>query len=243
MPVEAKGKVYAAALVDKQTAVREFAPLVKKIALRFRMRLPPDIDLEDMIQVGLIGLLEAYDRYDDSRDANFKTFAEYRIRGAMLDELRSRDWIPRSVRTNANRLEKAFLALRKKGVENPTNQNLADELELSLPEFEDFLTKNNSIPLVSLECFGNADGNLNILEVLSDPNAIEFDDQMLADELIEKLTKAIQSLPKRDQLILSLSFKDELNLKEIAKTLDITEARVCQIRTKIIGQLRSYLAE
>ena len=230
---------------NKEELIKKHAFLVKRIAGRFSLRLPADIDQDDLVQVGMIGLLEAIDRYDASKEANFKTFAEYRIRGAMLDELRAKDWIPRSVRTSAARLDKAHIELQKKGVEHPTHEQLAKQLEMGLAEFEVFLKRNISIPLLSLDSLGKSAGNdsLDILEVISNPTEVLADDQLEIKEVHSQLAAAIAQLPKRDQLVLALSYKEDMNLKEIAKVLELTEARICQIRTRSIAFLRSVLTK
>lgn len=232
-------------LKDKPALALQFAPLVKKIALKIALRLPPDIELEDLIQVGMIGLLEAIDRYDPQHDANFKTFAEYRIRGSMLDELRAKDWIPRSVKMNASRLEKAMLELRKKGQLYPDHADLANEMGMTVEEFEVFLVKNASIPLFSIDDNGKEDKSegQSYLEILSDKNQKTVDELLLQNELVERLEKALKLLPERDYRVMALSFHEEMNLKEIAMILDLTEARVCQIRTKCIAFLRSFLTQ
>ena len=229
----------------KLAAVKEYAGLVKRIAGRYSMRLPPDIEVDDLIQVGMIGLLESVDRYNPDKEASFKTFAEYRIRGAMLDELRSRDWIPRSVRSNLSRLDKTFLSLRKKGIYNPDHSQLAAEMEMDIDDFEDFLLKNISISLTSLETLGrsNYDGKMDILEALPNPEEKLVEEKMLSAEVKKLMAEAISKLTEREQLVLAMSFQEELNLKEISQVLDITEARVCQIRTRLIAYLHSFLTE
>lgn len=230
---------------DKQALIKEFSPLVKKIASRLSFRLPPDIDQEDLFQVGIIGLMEAIGRYNPNEEANFKTYAEYRIRGSMLDELRARDWIPRSVRASANKLEKATLSLIKKGIETPTQEDLAKEMGMETEEFQTFLQKNNSIPLISLNSLGknSSQEGPDILEVIKNPDEVAVDDSIIRKEMVEHLANAIKKLPKRSQMVLSLAYQQDMNLKEVAKTLDLTEARICQIRTSSIAFLRSYLSD
>jgi len=231
-------------LKNKSALAIQFAPLVKKIACRIALRLPPDIEISDLIQVGMMGLLDAVDRYNPQQEANFKTFAEFRIRGAMLDELRARDWIPRSVKTNAYRLEKAFLALRKRGILHPDHADLAKEMEMTVEGFEEFLVKNVSIPLLSVHDLGMERRNegADFLDNIPGLNQTSVEDHLIQQELLTKLQEALKLLPQRDYQVLALSFHDEMNLKEIAQILDLTEARICQIRTKSIAFLRSFLS-
>ncbi|MBL0691768.1 MAG: FliA/WhiG family RNA polymerase sigma factor [SAR324 cluster bacterium] len=230
---------------NKLELVKKYAPLVKRIAGLFSLRLPPYIDKDDLEQVGMIGLLESINRYDPNAAANFKTYAEYRIRGAMLDELRARDWIPRSVKTSASKLDKAHRSLRKKGIDRPNHADLAKEMEMEINEFEHFLSRNISMPLLSLDSLGKSFGNdhVEILDIIVNPDETLADEDLVKKEINNKLANAIAKLPKRTQLVLSLSYQKEMNLKEISKVLDLTEARICQIRTSSISFLRSYLSK
>lgn len=228
----------------REQIVLEFAPVIKKIANRLAARLPSNFDIDDLIQTGMIGLMEAADRYDPSRENQFKTFAEYRIRGAMLDELRVRDWIPRSVRENSTKLEKAYTKLRADGVDDPDDQSLAEELEIKVQELPGFLDKSRPIPMLSIEDLGHHTQNdepMNLLDTFSDPDQDTPIDELLGNENKELLIEAIKRLPEREQMVLSLYYTEDLNLKEIAAVLDLTESRVSQIRTKSIAMLRSYL--
>jgi RNA polymerase sigma factor FliA len=233
------------AAVSKESIVMAYAPMVKHIANRLSARLPAGFQRDDLIQAGMIGLLEAIEKFDPGREIHFKTYAEIRVRGAMLDDLRSRDWIPRSVRENAGKLESAYTRLRSEQIDHPTDKQLAGELGLKPKELPDFLEKAKPIPLLSLDSlgsFGAGEESLDILETLSDPDLEDPVETILGSEAQEMVREAIEQLPERERLVLSLYYNEELNLKEIGAVLDVTESRVSQLRTKAIGMLRSYLS-
>jgi RNA polymerase sigma factor for flagellar operon FliA len=231
---------------DKTTVVLEYAPMVKHIANRLAARLPTSFQKEDLIQAGMMGLLEAVDRYDPQKMTLFKTYAELRVRGAMLDDLRKKDWIPRSVRDNCNKLEKAYVALRGRNIDYPSDQELAGELGIELRELPIFLEKTRQIPMLSLDNFGNTgkdDEQLDIMETISDPDQKDPITQLLGEEAQEHLVQALKRLPEKERLVLSLYYNEELNLKEIGAVLNVSESRVSQLRTKSIAMLRSYMKE
>ena len=230
--------------INKEEMVLQYAPSVKYIAGRLSARLPSGIQVADLIQAGMIGLLEAVDKFDPKKGVKFKTYADFRVRGAMLDDLRSKDWIPRSVRDNGNKLEKAYIELRSQDIDYPTDKQLAKQLELKPKELSGFLEKSRPIPLISLEdvnARGKDEDALDILETLSNPDETDPVEQLLGQESKELLIKAIDKLPENEKMVLSLYYNEDLNLKEIGAVLGLTESRVSQIRTKAIGMLRSYM--
>lgn len=233
--------------LKKEDLVVQHAPMVKHVANRLSARLPAGIDRDDLVQAGMIGLLEAAEKFDPKAGVKFKTFAEFRVRGAMLDDLRARDWIPRSVREAAHKLENAYTTLRASGVDHPNDKELAVALELKPKELGEFLGKARPIPVLSLEGMGSGHGkdddDLDYLETVADPEEKDPIKEMLGEEAQEIVQKAIERLPEREQMVLSLYFNEELNLKEIGAVLDITESRASQLRTKAIGMLRSYMKE
>ena len=231
---------------DKESIVLEYAPIVKHIANRLAARLPSGFQVDDLIQAGMIGLLEATEKFDPSRGIKFKTYADIRVRGAMLDDLRSKDWIPRSVREAATKLEKAYVALRAQDIDHPNDKQLAKQLEMKVKELPAFLDKARAMPLLSLEdlgSFGVDDEKLEILETISDPDEQDPVSNLLGQESIELVQESIERLPENEQMVLSLYYNEELNLKEIGAVLGISESRVSQIRTKAIGMLRVYMKE
>ena len=232
--------------VDKEAMVIEYAPMVKHIANRLAARLPANFQLDDLIQAGMIGLLEAMEKYDETKGAKFKTYAEIRVRGAMLDDLRAKDWIPRSVRDRSSKLENAYTELRSENIDYPTDKQLAKKLGLKPKELSDFLDKSKPIPLLSLDSMGTFSGSdekLDIFETLSDPDEEDVFEKLLGLEAQETVIKAIEGLPEKEKLVLSLYYNEELNLKEVGAILDITESRVSQLRTKAIAMLRSLMKD
>lgn len=219
--------------------------MVKHIANRLSARLPTGIQRDDLIQSGMIGLLEASEKFDPTQGNQFKTFAEYRVRGAMLDDLRAKDWIPRSVRESATKLEKAFSSLRAQEIDHPTDKQLSAALELPAKELPKFLEKARPIPMLSLEGMSphTDDDDLNILDSVIDPDQEDPVKNLLGGEAQEHLAEALTKLPEKEQMVLALYYNEDLNLKEIGAVLDLTESRVSQLRTKAIGMLRSLLSE
>lgn len=228
---------------SREDLVLEHAPLIKRVVSRMAARFPSNVDRDEMYQAGAIGLLDAIDKFDPSKDVQFKTYAEFRIRGSILDELRAMDWIPRSVRHASNQLEDAYKNLSGKLGREPTDQETAKELKMSLKEYHEFLAKARPIPLISIDDFNSndEDDTQNILEVLADPNVEDPFSILSLQQMKDNLSEAIKKLPEQEQMILSLYYTEELNLKEIGEVLSLSESRISQLRTKIIVKLRVLL--
>jgi RNA polymerase sigma factor for flagellar operon FliA len=230
---------------QKKKIIREYAPLVKFIANKIALRLPANIELDDLVSAGIIGLMDAIDKYDPARDNKFKTYAEFRVRGAILDELRAQDWIPRSMREKAKNIERAFQRLEQKLGRTPSEEESARELGLSLDEFQSALHQCKSISLLSLDevgTFANGDKKslLGLLEAGKSTNPLF---QISNVQLRDHLAKAIQELPEKQRMVLSLYYYEDLNLKEIGEVLEVTESRVSQLHTQAVLRLRSKLRE
>ena len=228
---------------SREEVVLDYAPLVKHIANRLAARLPANLQVDDLVQAGMIGLLDAIEKYDPGREAQFRTYAEFRIKGAMLDDLRAGDWIPRSVRSNADRLQHANVALMAELGRRPDEFEIAEKLGLSLAEYHDLLLKSRAIPLLQIEDLNayRDDDDGNIFDVLEDAAINNPLDTLSLQVLQERLAGAIAGLPEKEQLVLSLYYDEDLNLKEIGEVLGITESRVSQIRTQAIVRLRAAL--
>lgn len=229
---------------SKEELVIEYAPLVKQIANRLAARLPDSLDVQDLIQAGMIGLLDAIEKFDPSREILFRTYAEFRVKGSMLDDLRACDWIPRSVREKADQVGQAIIRLQSELGRKPDEYEIAGKLGLSLAEYHKLLLKSKAVPLLSLDdmaAYGGDNDHGNIFDVLEDPSCTDPLDTLSLQDMQERLSAAIDELPEKEKLLLSLYYDEELNLKEIGKVMGITESRVSQIRTQSIVRLRAAL--
>ncbi|MBW2107901.1 MAG: FliA/WhiG family RNA polymerase sigma factor [Deltaproteobacteria bacterium] len=230
---------------EKRTAlIVEYAPLVKLLANRLAMRVPPSVSLDDLISAGIMGLLDAVDRFDPARQVQFKTYAEFRIRGAMLDELRSLDWVPRSTRKKIHDMEKAIMAVESRRNGPADDEEIAEEMGVDLETFYSILNMARGIELLSLD--GYIKDNTNSSESKkSFKSLIRGDDDpnrhIMMSEMKEIIAEAIRSLSKKEQMVISLYYYDELTLKEIGEVLGLTESRISQIHTKAIIKMRVKL--
>ena len=220
----------AGGVTDKQEIWLQYVQLVRHEALRLQVRLPASVDLDDLIQAGGIGLLNAIERYDAAQGTAFTTYAVQRIRGAMLDELRSRDWVPRRVRREAREVAAAISRLEQASGQPAGEQEIAASLQLSLVEYRQILMETNTSQLFSLEtlCEENGDGAELMIEHREEANPLN---QLLDSSLREQVMQAIDGLPDREKQVLSLYYQDELNLKEIGAVLNVGESRVSQLHS------------
>ncbi len=223
----------------------EYAPLIKYIAQKIAARLPANIELDDLMSSGVIGLMDAIEKYDSSRDNKFKTYAEFRIRGAILDELRSQDWVPRSVREKAKQLERCFLKLEQEKGRQATDEEVCEDLGISMEEYYELLNQVRSVSLLSYDDFSSfSKTDKRTLhgygETGSAKSSSPFGEVNVAG-LKNMITKSIEDLPEKQRLVLSLYYYEDLNLKEIGKVLDVTESRVSQLHTQAILRLRAKL--
>jgi RNA polymerase sigma factor FliA len=231
---------------SREEVVLEYAPLVRHIANRLAARLPDNLDREDLIQAGMIGLLDAIEKYDSGREAQFRTYAEFRIKGAMLDDLRASDWVPRTVREHADRIGRAHTELAAELGRAPEETELANHLGITLDEYHALLLKARAVNLLSLEDLspaGDEGDRADIFDVLADPFATDPLEALSLQDMKRRLVKAIKDLPDKEQLVLSLYYDEGLNLKEIGQVLGITESRASQIRTQSITRLRTAVRE
>lgn len=228
---------------QKDKLIMEYAPLIKFIAQKIAVRLPSNIELDDLISSGVIGLMDALEKYDPSRDNKFKTYAEFRIRGAILDELRAQDWVPRSVRDKAKLLDRTTIQLEADLGRIATEEEVAEKLEMTIEEFHSLVNQVRPVSLLSIDetqTFSNVDKKsiLNILEGCKLNNPFN---QLNLKTVKEVVTKAIEDLPERQRLVLSLYYYEDLNLKEIGQVLRVTESRVSQLHAQAVSRLRSKL--
>jgi RNA polymerase sigma factor for flagellar operon FliA len=227
---------------QRELIIKEFAHVVKAMAYRLAYHLPAYMDAEDLVSVGIIGLMDAMDKYDPNREAKFKTYAEFRIRGAMLDEIRSMDWIPRSVHERVSLLQRTHTKLLNRLGRPPTDEEVAGEMKLSPAELDDFLVRSQGAVLLSLDDFNlhEPDGP-KILDMLADRQHPDPLAMILNDRERLRVSDAIQQLPEKERLVLTLYYYEELTMKEIGRILKVTESRVCQIHTQAVLHLKGTL--
>ena len=226
--------------LDKSHLVEAYAPLVKRIAYHLMSKLPASVQVEDVIQNGMIGLLDAINRYEDDLGAQFETYAVQRIRGSMLDGLREDDWLPRSLRRDMRRIEEAIHSLEQHNGRQPSETELAKALDVSLADYQRMLQDARGHQLVYFEDFSDSDGDSfferNIGDEESNPLALLEDASMRST-----LVRAIEDLPEREKLVMSFYYDEELNLREIGEVLGVTESRVCQLHSQAVARLRSRM--
>jgi RNA polymerase sigma factor for flagellar operon FliA len=219
----------------------EHMPMVKKLAFQLKAKLPANVEVDDLIQAGMIGLLDAINRYEVVETAQFETYAVQRIRGAMLDELRSSDWLPRTTRQNMRKVESAMTELRQQLHRAPTETEIAAKMEVPLAAYQKILADNAGHQLIYFEDFHNEEDSDHFLDrfqadVSSDPL------HGLMDLGFKKaVVGAIDALPERERLVMGLYYEQELNLKEIGAVLEITESRVSQLHSQAIARIRGIL--
>lgn len=228
--------------LSQQDLVFKHADLVKRIAYHLVSRMPPHVEVDDLIQAGMIGLLDAGKHYSPDKGANFETYAGIRIRGAMLDEVRKSDWTPRSVHRNMREMADAIRRIENQKGHDASAGEIARELGVSLDEFHKLVQDGATCRLFSFEQLGSGDDESNPADNARDDRPGPFDN---IKELGfgEALATGIGHLPEREQLVLSLYYDDEMNLREIGEVLEVSESRVCQIHGQALMRLRARLAE
>ncbi len=230
---------------QKDKLILEYAPLIKFIAQKIAIRLPANIELDDLISSGVIGLMDAIEKYDPSRDNKFKTYAEFRIRGAILDELRSQDWVPRSVRDKSKLLDRTISGLEADLGRTANDEEIANRMGLSMTDFYELVNQVRPVSIFSIDdatTFNNVDRKsiLNILEGCKLNNPFN---QLSTKTVKDVVTRSIEELPERQRLVLSLYYYEDLNLKEIGKVLRVTESRVSQLHAQALARLRAKLSQ
>nr|WP_206286209.1 RNA polymerase sigma factor FliA [Yersinia massiliensis] len=231
----------AEGVIDKNSLWQRYVPLVRHEALRLQVRLPASVELDDLLQAGGIGLLNAVERYDALQGTAFTTYAVQRIRGAMLDELRSRDWAPRSVRRNAREVASAMQQVEQRVGRPATEQEVAKTLDIDLAEYRQILLDTNNSQLFSYDEWREEHGESvePMLEGHEDANPLQH---LLEGNLRQRVIEAIEALPEREKMVLTLYYQEELNLKEIGAVLEVGESRVSQLHSQAIKRLRARLS-
>ena len=228
----------------KEQLILKYAPMIKYIAQRIAVRLPSHVDVNDLMSSGMIGLIDALEKFNPDRDIQFKTYAEFRIKGAILDELRSLDWVPRSVRQKINQLEDVYSSLEQNLKRAATDEEVAEFLGVEMEELYHMLKKANGISLIGMESLGkdlSDEERMNLIESLTGSRKTDPSVLLKAKEIKDITAKAIEELPEKERIVVSLYYYEELTMKEIGKVLDITESRVSQVHTRAILRLRGKL--
>lgn len=230
----------ASGKLDKEQLVMQYAPLVKRIAYHLMAKLPASVQAEDIIQNGMLGLIDAINRYEEGLGAQFETYAVQRIRGAMLDGLRENDWLPRSLRRDMRRIESAISALEQQLGRQPTETELAKALDMPLAEYQKMLQEARGYQLVYFEDFSDGDEEdfleRHVASTEADPLA-----KLLDKNMRDVLIRAIDDLPEREKTVMGLYYEEQLNLREIGEILGVSESRICQLHSQAIARLRARL--
>ena len=224
-----------------------YSPLVKYVAGRMGSGLPAHVEEADLISYGLVGLISAIERYEPEREIKFETYAIPRIRGAIIDELRALDWVPRSVRARAREIERANVKLEHKFQRAPTDEEIAAELHIKLSEFQESLIQISNSTIAALDelwTVSDSSGDqVSLLDTIQDPTSPDPAKVMDATDLKDRVADAIARLPEREKLVIALYYYENLTLREIGEVLGVTESRVSQLHTKAVLRLRSHLSE
>jgi RNA polymerase sigma factor for flagellar operon FliA len=222
-----------------------YAPLVKYVAGRLGSGLPAHVDEGDLVSYGLLGLIGAIERYDPSRDIKFETYAIARIKGAIIDELRALDWVPRSVRSRAREIERAIGELEAKTGVAPTDEQIAAKIGISVDELEESLADISRSSIAALDELWSVTGDgdqISLMDTIEDESGPKPEAALDQTEMREALADAIARLPEREKLVITLYYYEELTLREIGEVLGVTESRVSQLHTKAILRLKARLA-
>lgn len=231
---------------NRERLILRYAPLVKQVAARVSSGLPPSVDFSDLVSYGIFGLLDAIERFDPSRGIKFETYAIARIKGAIIDELRAEDWVPRSIRHKAREVEKVYAALENELKRVPTDGEVARRLGISVEEYQDLLNKFSVMSLVALDELWSVSGDklerIALADMVEDDKAIDPSETFELEEMKNIVADAINRLPEREKLVISLYYYEGLNMREIGEVLNVTESRVCQLHTRAIFRLKARLA-
>ncbi|UOA08769.1 RNA polymerase sigma factor FliA [Methylobacter sp. S3L5C] len=234
---DAKGRAAKEPILD------EHILLVKKLAHQLKAKLPANIDVDDLIQAGMLGLLDAMRRYENTHQAQFETYATLRIRGAMVDELRCMDWTPRSVRQSMRKIETAITEVQHKLGRPPSEEEIANKLNIPLAEYQKMLTNGAGHQLFYFEDFTNEEDGEHFLDHFHKESSPDFLQDLIDLDLQDALAGCIEGLPEREKLLMALYYEQELNLKEIGAVMGVTESRVSQLHSQAIARIRDILRE
>jgi RNA polymerase sigma factor FliA len=227
---------------ERDELIRNFMPLVKRVVHRLAGRLPAEVDIKEMLNSGIIGLVDALEKYDPRHETNFSTYAQFRIRGTILDSFRVQDWVPRSLRHKAHKLEAAYLKLEQELGRPAEDSEVAKELGVDFDHLQKMLGEVTGVVMLSIEelGFGHGEDRFRADESLpsTKPDPLL---SLLEGEKVEIVARALDRLPEKERLVITLYFYEELNLKEIGEIIGVTESRASQVRSRALLRLRSYL--
>jgi RNA polymerase sigma factor for flagellar operon FliA len=227
--------------IDRNALVEEFLPTIKYHASRIKMRVPPNIDIDDLISSGIVGLLDATDRFDPSRGIKFKTYAEFRIRGTMLDYLREMDWFPRSIRQSSTRLRDAYTRLEGRLGRQPEEEEVAEELDITVEELRKRLAALSGLAVLSHDETGEDGEGSSIQKFLWEAAKDEAREEELLKDIKEVLAKSIDTLPEREKQLIALYYYEDLTMREIGDIFNLGEPRICQLHAQAVLRLRGKL--
>lgn len=227
---------------ERERLILEHLPQVRLIARRIQERLPENISLEDLVSTGVLGLISAIDNFDASHNVKLKTYAEYKIRGAILDSLRGLDWAPRQKRRKAKQIEAAITAVEQRLQRAPTEEETAVQLGITIAEYHEWLVEIRGLNIASLEYAGNDQGK-DLLHYIPDENEDLPSALLEKSELERLLAESIDGIPPIERTVLSLYYHEELTLREIAQVVNLHESRISQLKSQAILRLRSHLAQ
>ena len=229
--------------LDETKMLEKHGMLVKKTAYQMKAKLPASVEVDDLIQAGMMGLLDAVKKFQDNLGAQFETYAVQRIRGSIIDELRSADWLPRSVRKDMRTVEAAVAQLEQKLQRAPTEKEVASHMKLSLDEYYDLLGDCSGHQLLYYDDFQESESDGHFLDRFMNDQVSNPLHILLSGDFRETLIEAIEGLPEREKILMGLYYEQELNLKEIGSIMSVSESRVCQLHSQAIARLRVFMRE
>jgi RNA polymerase sigma factor for flagellar operon FliA len=228
---------------QREALVNQYADLVKKMAYQIKAKLPASVEADDLIQAGMMGLLDAAGKYQDNQGAQFKTYASQRIHGAIMDELRSADWLPRNVRKQMRDVEKAIASLQHSLGRAPSESEVAKKLKINIEDYFQILTDCGGHQLIYFEDVHKNEDEDHFLDRFIQNNKSDVINGLLSRDFKEALKQAIESLPEREKILMGLYYEQELNLKEIGAVMSVTESRVSQMHSQAVARIRATLKE